>query len=402
MKKLADKPQIMQNTENKLKKLKSFFITSIENNLPVALWHSPNENKSYGISSFIKDKREIINKDSLDFNNFNGFVFSPSSNDFVLQIKNDLVIDENGLYQINTSSNKLNDFLNQYEKNLIKDFKGNIFFKNDFNQEDIDYQKEEYIDLVSKAINFIKSGKAQKIVTSRTKKIDLDSNFDIFDIFNSLVKKYNNAFVSLVSIPNFGTWIGASPEILLKIQDNSLTTMSLAGTQNYKGQPLEEVEWGLKEKEEQAMVTEYIEKSFKDLNVNDFEKSNTKTIIAGNVLHIQTMFNYKSNNINSFANKFIKNFSPTPAVCGYPQDISSEFLIKNEKHNREFYSGYLGTVNLSNKSELFVNLRCMQVKENYALLYIGGGITADSVPEKEWYETELKSRTILSVINNEL
>lgn len=390
MKKLADKPKIMQKN-NQLINLKAFFNTAIKNNLPVAIWHSPNENKSYAITSV-----SGIETNSIDFNSFQGFVFSPFSNKESYLIKNDIIIDENGIYQLN--NDKSYDFIEQYKNN---EFSNEFFYKN-INNNDINYEKDEYISLVSKAINFIKSGKAQKVVTSRTKKINLDNNFDIFDIFNSLVNKYNNAFVSLVSIPQIGTWIGASPEILLKIQDNSLTTMSLAGTQNYKGQPLEEVEWGLKEKEEQAMVTEYIEKSFKELNVNDFDKSNTKTVIAGNVLHIQTMFNYKSNDINSFANKFIKNFSPTPAVCGYPQNISYDFLINNEKHNREFYSGYLGTVNLFNKSELFVNLRCMQVKENYALLYIGGGITADSVPEKEWYETELKSRTILSVINNEL
>ncbi|MFN8578823.1 MAG: chorismate-binding protein, partial [Candidatus Sericytochromatia bacterium] len=216
MKKLADKPKIMQKN-NQLINLKAFFNTAIKNNLPVAIWHSPNENKSYAITSV-----SGIETNSIDFNSFQGFVFSPFSNKESYLIKNDIIIDENGIYQLN--NDKSYDFIEQYKNN---EFSNEFFYKN-INNNDINYEKDEYISLVSKAINFIKSGKAQKVVTSRTKKINLDNNFDIFDIFNSLVNKYNNAFVSLVSIPQIGTWIGASPEILLKIQDNSLTTMSLA------------------------------------------------------------------------------------------------------------------------------------------------------------------------------
>ncbi|RYX92238.1 hypothetical protein EON78_06510 [bacterium] len=213
-----------------------------------------------------------------------------------------------------------------------------------------------------------------------------------------LVNKYPNAFISLISIPEVGTWIGASPEILLKIENNQLTTMALAGTQIYKGQELEEIEWGLKEKEEQLTVSEYIEEKFVNLSVNDFNKSIPTTVIAGNVLHIQTLFSYSSDNINEFSTNFISGFSPTPAVCGYPKDKSLNFLLENESYNRQFYSGYLGLINIFDKSNLFVNLRCMQIKNDKAVIYVGGGITADSVPEKEWYETELKSQTLLSVL----
>ena len=92
---------------------------------------------------------------------------------------------------------------------------------------------------------------------------------------------------------------------------------------------------------------------------------------------------------------------PTPAVCGLPKNKALEFLLKNEIHNREFYSGFLGPVNIGKSSALFVNLRCMQLKDKEAVIYVGCGITADSQPEKEWEETQLKSQILLSVINNE-
>jgi isochorismate synthase len=81
-----------------------------------------------------------------------------------------------------------------------------------------------------------------------------------------------------------------------------------------------------------------------------------------------------------------------------PQEKAKQFILKNEPYNREFYTGYLGEINNQKKSWLFVNLRCMQIYYQNFKIYVGGGITKDSKAEKEWEETELKSRTLLSVI----
>lgn len=380
------------SNEMTLNNLKAFFITAFEENLPVALWHLPNEEKSFAITSFSGIKEEIV-----DFDQLKGFIVSAfyDKNDLVKYISADLILDNNGDYVTNSDNNLTEDFLSKYKNNLV--VKKINWFTNSENK-DTSSSKDDYVSLVKKSIEYIKIGELKKIVTSRTKVIDLQDNFDPIYFFERLVNKYPNAFISLISIPEVGTWIGASPEILLKIENNQLTTMALAGTQIYKGQELEEVEWGLKEKEEQLTVSEYIEEKFVNLSVKDFHKSIPTTIIAGNVLHIQTLFSYSSNNINDFSTKFISGFSPTPAVCGYPKDKSLNFLLKNESYNREFYSGYLGLINIFDKSNLFVNLRCMQIKNDKAVIYVGGGITADSVPEKEWYETELKSQTLLSVL----
>lgn len=379
----------------KLNNLKAFFATAVEHNLPVALWHLPEDKNSYAITSFKGVQKEII-----DFEKLSGFIVSPfnSESDETNYISNDLIMDDSGFYKENAEIDKdnLKQFLGKYQANLSNQ---KINWFNNKDNDYINYSKETYIDLIKKSIDYIKLGEIKKIVTSRTKVIDLKKDFNPINLFEKLSKKYHYAFISLISIPNIGTWIGASPEILLKIEKDNLNTMSLASTQIYKGQAIEDVEWGLKEKEEQLTVTEYIEEKFINSKVKNYDKSIAKTIIAGNVLHIQTMFNYSSENINKFATEFIKDFSPTPAVCGYPKDKAMKFLLENELHQRNFYSGFIGTINLFNQSNLFVNLRCMQLKEDKAIMYIGGGITADSIPEKEWYETELKSQTLLSVIN---
>ena len=89
---------------------------------------------------------------------------------------------------------------------------------------------------------------------------------------------------------------------------------------------------------------------------------------------------------------------PTSAVCGMPKMAALEFIQSHENYDREFYSGFLGPVNVENETNLFVNLRCTKIQNRTATLYAGGGITEDSIPEKEWQETELKCQTMLAVL----
>ena len=67
--------------------------------------------------------------------------------------------------------------------------------------------------------------------------------------------------------------------------------------------------------------------------------------------------------------------------------------------DRELYCGYLGLMDNDN-TEIFVNLRCAKIYHNKLSLYVGGGITAESNPEDEFHETEIKAETLLSVIKN--
>ncbi|MFN9108978.1 MAG: chorismate-binding protein, partial [Bacteroidota bacterium] len=77
--------------------------------------------------------------------------------------------------------------------------------------------------------------------------------------------------------------------------------------------------------------------------------------------------------------------------------------IKNEGYDRGFYSGFLGELNFDFEtkefaSDLYVNLRCMQIEGNLAHIYVGGGITADSDAESEWLETVNKSQTMKKIL----
>ena len=123
---------------------------------------------------------------------------------------------------------------------------------------------------------------------------------------------------------------------------------------------------------------------------------------AGSIWHIKTDISGVLN-ADSSLDEVIDLLHPTPAVCGYPKKKSRAFILENENYDRTFYSGFLGELNSSFasnsiSSDLFVNLRSMQIRNSEAILYMGCGITKESIPEKEWEESVNKSMTMKRVL----
>ncbi len=251
-------------------------------------------------------------------------------------------------------------------------------------------EKQDYLRQGNLLISTLKNLGIQKTVLSRVKENEFDETKSL-DLFHLLVNSYPEAFVYFFSDLNLGTWIGATPEVLLKkINQNGFTT-SLAGTKKSTDTDL----WKEKEKIEQAYVTEFIEEELQALNVREYEKSKTYEYFAGPVKHLRTDFSFTIS--EQSIDKVINALHPTPAVCGLPQNLSLEVIRQIEPHKREFYSGFIGEIS-RNDASIFVNLRCCQVLPGKIYLYLGGGYTVDSNPETEWEETENKSRTILDLI----
>ena len=275
--------------------------------------------------------------------------------------------------------------------------------------------KEAHIDLVSKGIATIKNGELEKVVLSRSETKGLKNNNPI-SIFKRLFNTYKSAMVYCWYHPKVGLWIGATPELLFKVEGKQLTTISLAGTQPFNKEI--EVSWTNKEVEEQQIVTDYITEQIKpytkQVNVSDVE-----TVKAGSLLHLKSRITSLINDATNLKS-IIEALHPTPAVCGFPKQKAKDFILQNENYNREYYTGFLGELNIKQsktrninrrniennaysvvktQSNFYVNLRCMQLKADKALIYVGGGITKDSNSEKEWEETVNKTATVASVLN---
>ena len=195
----------------------------------------------------------------------------------------------------------------------------------------------------------------------------------------------------MLSAESTGTWLAATPELLLKSKHNTINTVALAGTKT----PNEN--WTEKEKEEQHIVLLEILKVLQKNNCAEVHHSETYTADAGKIQHLKTDISSVTNNKDDWK-KILFDLHPTPAVCGLPTEKAKTFILANEKHDRSLYTGFVGLVE-ENTQQFYVNLRCMQLTTTKANLYVGGGITAPSNLDREWEETERKSGTLGQFLN---
>ena len=276
--------------------------------------------------------------------------------------------------------------------------------------------RQQHLELVERGIATLKAGELEKVVLSRKELVPLREK-DPESLFLEVLNTYASAFVYLWFHPKVGLWLGATPETLLQVEGLNFRTMALAATQKYNGSL--EVEWGNKEKQEQQFVTDSIVENLEGLEVvTEMKISEPFTTRAGGLLHIRTDI---SGRLKSAARlrQIVHALHPTPAVCGLPKEKAREFILGEEGYNREYYTGFLGELNfqvsrnrsrnrrntenlaytaVKRSSSLFVNLRCMKLCDGNAELFVGGGITRDSVAEAEWQETRNKAQTMKKVI----
>ncbi|MBC7525009.1 MAG: isochorismate synthase [Flavobacterium sp.] len=260
--------------------------------------------------------------------------------------------------------------------------------------------KTSFEKLVEKGIADIQNGNLEKVVLSREIIVNL-ANIDIEIIFKSLVLHYKTAFNYCFYHPKIGFWIGATPEQFLKINQNKISTVALAGTQLLDEK--QEVVWKKKEIKEQKIVTEYITENLKK-HTQTISISEPYNFKAGNLIHIKTDVEATITDEKSI-DLIIQDLHPTPAVCGFPKQKAKKFILENENYDREFYAGYLGEWNKDfetfkeHQTDLFVNLRCMKIENKEIKIFVGCGITAESIPENEYFETVNKSKTMLEIIS---
>lgn len=248
--------------------------------------------------------------------------------------------------------------------------------------------KEEYLQKLEEVIQMIKENDLPKLVLSRRKIFTDFNEIDIKESFNNLCRNYPNAFKYLF-FDGETSWMGAFSEVLGKYNKSTheFETMSIAGTI-----PVSE-EWTEKEIEEQKPVSSYIRNILtKYSHSNPIQESETYDHISGNIKHLKTDLKIKIDPEDLAP--IIHELHPTPAVCGIPKDLCREIIEKIEKFPRELYAGYI-KIETQDHIEYFVNLRCARLYKNSVHLFVGGGITAQSNPEKEWNETELKSEAVL-------
>lgn len=304
------------------------------------------------------------------------------------------------LYSTDESSDKKTVIFKSFDQSETINFSGNsieindtaeLFFNKDLTKDKTQFSAEthdEYVDKLHQVIEVIKKNNLPKLVLSRRKIFRDFSEINVKESFKNLCKSYPNAF-RYIFIKDETAWMGAFSEVLGKFNKSTheFETMSLAGTI-----PVAE-SWTDKEIEEQKPVSSYIRNVLEKFNTqSEIQESETYDHISGNIKHLKTDFKLKINPED--LDLIIEELHPTPAVCGIPKDFCKEKIQEFEKFPRELYAGFI-RIETDDFIQYFVNLRCAKLYSDSVHLFVGGGITAQSNPEKEWRETELKSEAVL-------
>jgi isochorismate synthase len=293
---------------------------------------------------------------------------------------------------------KINDFQDfdvYYSNNisLINTLEKTYYFNGNQSFDLFKIDKKNYIEQAEFFINSFDEN-FKKAILSRIV-IAEKNDFNPKKLFDSLCEKYPDAFTYIFYHPKSGFWCGASPETLVKSNHEIVETVSLAGSMVYDDK--NDFNWGEKEIQEQQIVTDYILEKLKNVGIKNIQTSKPYTVKAGKLAHIKTDIKAEISGITF--SEIANSLHPTPAIAGLPKDKALQLINQTEKHKRAYYCGYLGIENKAkNENHFWVNLRCMQLINDKFAIYVGGGLTKNSIAEKEWEETTLKSSTMLEVL----
>jgi isochorismate synthase len=257
---------------------------------------------------------------------------------------------------------------------------------------------ESYKNIAKNYIDKLEKNIIRKIVLARKKEVVLNQEIEPITFLKGLCNKYPNSFTYIFRADGKNIWIGATPELFVKADKNTMRSASLAGTSIN----LEEDEYLLSSNKnilEQELVTDYIYNIYKT-HLAHVDKGNPGILNTGNLKHIQTMVTGNPQK-DFILFDFLSDLHPTPAVCGVPKQQAFEEITKNENFNREFYSGFLGPFFNEDNFHFFVNLRCMKMSGKNLTLFAGSGLVKGSEEGDEFLETENKFNTLLSMFDHD-
>ena len=250
-----------------------------------------------------------------------------------------------------------------------------------------------YERLVANAVQAIHDTEMSKIVTSRKVLVNLHSE-GLLESWERWLNQFPNALVFCFHHPIWGIWMGATPELLAYSKEGYFETMALAGSKAIN----DHTDWTAKEREEHQVVLKMIKNAIALQGVDTIQTEKTDEIKYAQVKHLRTKV---TGQFNGNWSDLIQSLHPTPALCGWPVDLSRAWLAQHEGYDRELYGGVI-ELESENEKWAFVLLRCLQLRGNEIFAYVGGGVMADSNPHSEWMETMWKLKSFIFAADENL
>jgi len=264
--------------------------------------------------------------------------------------------------------------------------------------------KEEYEEIVITAKERILEGEIFQVVPSRS--IDFEIHGDPFEMYRVLRSMNPSPYLFYMDFGDVKL-IGSSPEMLVRLEGRKLTTRPLAGTRPRDPDPEKDEKLKLemlldeKERAEHLMLV--------DLHRNDMGRvSRTGTVKVTELMnvekfsHVQHIVSNIESELSVECDAFdaLRACFPAGTVTGAPKIRAMEIISELEREARGPYAGAAGYFDFNGNMDFGIVIRSIVMQGIRARLQAGAGIVHDSVPEREFLETQQKMEALLLALKN--
>ena len=258
-----------------------------------------------------------------------------------------------------------------------------------------------YIAAVEAARNSVRSGELTKAVIARDVFVEADASIDIHQLLLRLRSSFGTSYRY-----SFDGFVGASPELLVAIHGDEISSHPLAGTTPRTGDAQKDallakqlLESAKNQIEHRVVIDMVHDTLLPHCSYLDWEAEPSVVQVA-NVQHLGTQLMGKLSEPHIHVLDAALALSPTPALGGFPRDKALQLIAQYEGMDRDKYGGAIGWFDARGNGVFAVAIRCAQFNDSrtQARLFAGGGIVADSDPQEEFAETQAKLQAMLAAI----
>jgi isochorismate synthase len=261
---------------------------------------------------------------------------------------------------------------------------------------------DRYEAAVAASVERIRAGQLDKVVLAREVIAEAPRAHDPAALFGMIRGLFESCFCFCAGTPE-GAFCGASPELLVRRSGAVAATVALAGSTRRSADPAVDDHLGerllrsAKDRREHDIVARRIERALRGHSIWVSSEPEPQLVRVANIQHLATPIHAQLAEARS-AIELAGALHPTPAVGGEPREPALRTIAELEGMDRGWYAGPLGWMDASEDGEFCVALRSTLLRDRFAHLYAGAGIVADSDPEAELAETELKLDALLPLL----
>jgi len=252
---------------------------------------------------------------------------------------------------------------------------------------------------VGRALESVEQGTLRKVVLAQALRVTLQSDLSVPDVLARLAETYPDCYRFMYSPEDSATFYGATPERLVSLRGRTVRTEALAGSTGRGDTPAED-EWlaaelldSTKDIHEHEIVAEAVRDQLEPFASSVRIGDRTVRRLA-TVQHLRTSITAELSE-DEHVLSLVEALHPTPAVGGLPPDAALRTIRETEAFDRGWYAAPIGWVDAAGNGTFAVGIRSAVASDREATLFAGAGIVADSDPDREWDEVQLKYRPML-------